>query len=107
MAACSTSNLSVGVTGLSSNVVADLPAGPYFLSLYGDSYSIYKAYRLYEDFNFSFYYGIIDDQEGGFKALTATSPNSDGSATIAVPSRLYFPAPTSARPLEGVRVSTG
>ncbi|CAO2657183.1 Nn.00g033090.m01.CDS01, partial [Neocucurbitaria sp. VM-36] len=104
VAACSTNDLPVGITGLSSNVVATLPAGPYFLSVYGESYSIYKAYRLYEDVNFSFYYGVVDDQEGGFKALTASSPNSDGSPSIAVPSRLYFPEPTSERPLEGVRL---
>jgi hypothetical protein len=107
--ACHTKDLPEDVIAISSTeistAVSKLPAGPYFAVITGTSYSVYKAYRLYQDFSFSFYYGLIEDQEGGFKTLSASHPLNDGSTTIAVPSRLYYAAPTSEKPLSGVRVS--
>lgn len=69
-----------------------------------NAWNIYKAYRLYSDVNFAFYYGVIEN-EGGFEVVSAAHPITDGSATIAVPSRLYFPPPSIEKPLSGVRVS--
>jgi hypothetical protein len=106
---CHTKDLPEDVTTISSTeiskAVSKLPAGPYFALITGTSYSVYKAYRLYQDFSFSFYYGVIDDQEGGYKTLSSSHPLNDGSTTIAVPSRLYYAAPTTEKPLNGVRVS--
>jgi hypothetical protein len=107
--ACDTKELPEDVTAISSTeistAVSKLPAGPYFAMITGTSYSVYKAYRLYQDFSFSFYYGVIDNQEGGYKTLSASHPLNDGCTTIAVPSRMYFAAPTTEKPLNGVRVS--
>lgn len=107
--ACHTEDLPNDVIAISSievsTAVENMPAGPYFAVITGNSYNVYKAYRLYQDFSFSFYYGVIDDQEGGYKTLSASHPLNDGSTTIAVPSRLYYAAPTSEKPLNGVRVS--
>jgi hypothetical protein len=70
-----------------------------------NAWNIYKAYRLYSDVNFAFYYGVIDNCEGEFEIVSAAHPFTDGSATIAVPSRLYYPDPTAEKPFSGVRVS--
>ena len=104
-ASLSVTGLPEGVTTIFSESCSDLPAGPYFLSVSGNSYGVYKAYRLYTDSNFSFYYGLVDDQEGGYKLMSGTSPATDGAASIAVPSRLYYAAPSAEKPLSGVRVS--
>ncbi|KAI9745492.1 MAG: hypothetical protein M1818_001026 [Claussenomyces sp. TS43310] len=87
-----------------STSLHSLSEGPYFLLTYMNSCSIYKAYRLYSDYSAAFFYGVIDDQEGGFEVLSATHPATDGATTIAVPSRLYYAAPTAELPLSGVRI---
>lgn len=79
--------------------------GPYFLVAYMSSWNIYKAYRLYSDVNYAFYYGVIGDEEGSFEVVSAAHPFTDGSATIAMPSRLYYAAPNTEKPLNGVRVT--
>ncbi|KAF2760328.1 amidase signature enzyme [Pseudovirgaria hyperparasitica] len=84
--------------------LSDLSEGPYFLMAGARNWKIYKAFRLYNDHNFSFYYGVIDEGSGKFSTLPATHPFTDGSATIAVPSRLYYAAPSSEKPLNGVRI---
>ncbi|KAF2111070.1 amidase signature domain-containing protein [Lophiotrema nucula] len=103
-ASLSAAGLPEGVTTIFSESCSDLPAGPYFLSVSGNSYGVYKAYRLYTDSSFAFYYGLVDDQEGGYKIMAGTSPATDGAASIAVPSRLYYAAPTAEKPLSGVRL---
>ncbi|KAF1994728.1 amidase signature enzyme [Amniculicola lignicola CBS 123094] len=102
--ALNVSTFSHGVTTVLSDACFSLPAGPYFLVVAGEFYSVYKAYRLYRDENFSFYYGLIDDQEGGFKVMSGIHPATDGAPTIAVPSRLYYAAPSPEKPLNGVRL---
>jgi Asp-tRNA(Asn)/Glu-tRNA(Gln) amidotransferase A subunit family amidase len=88
-----------GLTNLSS-----LAPGPYFADVSTASISIYKAYRTYADVANAFYYGVIPDAEGIYHATAALSPETDGRATIAVPSRLYYPVASKELPLSGVRV---
>lgn len=85
--------------------MSSLPGGPYFLAAYMNAWNIYKAYRLYSDVNYAFYYSVMDTGEGVFEVVSAAHPFTDGSTSIAVPSRLYFPDPSAEKPLSGVRVS--
>ncbi|OTA05196.1 hypothetical protein A9Z42_0058720 [Trichoderma parareesei] len=83
---------------------ADLPSGPYFL--HGPN--LYQAWRLYDDVLDAFTFGVIPNSingsDDGFEALSSLS--DDGSRkSIAVPSRLYHPAPSIRKPLSGVRLS--
>lgn len=84
--------------------IASLPEGPYFLSYAGGAAEIYQAYRLYNDYSFSFYVGVIPDQAGAYEVMTGQRTETDGSTTIAVPSRLYYPAASASKPLSGVRL---
>ncbi|KAL7811974.1 amidase signature enzyme [Trichoderma gracile] len=83
---------------------ADLPSGPYFL--HGPN--LYQAWRLYDDVLDAFTFGVIPNSingsDDGFEALSSLS--DDGShKSIAVPSRLYHPAPSIRKPLSGVRLA--
>lgn len=84
--------------------LSDLPAGPFFAQLSHGFISVYKAYRVYSDPAGAFYYGVIQDQSGAFEVLSSTSPLTNGGATVAVPSRLYYAAPSPELPLSGVRI---
>lgn len=87
--------------------IQSLPEGPYFLSATSDGLAVYKAYRMYVDDHGAFYYGVVQNEPEDFTIMAAIHPEaSDGSATIAVPSRLYYSAPTEDKPLSGVRVSS-
>lgn len=88
----------------SLEAISQLPPGPYFAQISPRSISIFKAFRVYADPAAAFYYGTIEDGDGTFQVLSSTSPLTNGGATIAVPSRLYYPAPTADKPLSGVRV---
>jgi len=84
-----------------------LAAGPYFAQvLPGGILIVYKAYRVYADNAGAFYYGVIQQTDGSFEVLSSASPltNGGGAAAVAVPSRLYYPAPSIDKPLSGVRV---
>ncbi|KAK1244205.1 hypothetical protein MKX08_002343 [Trichoderma sp. CBMAI-0020] len=82
----------------------DLPSGPYFL--HGPN--LYQAWRLYDDVLDAFTFGVIpnsiNDTEDGYEALSSLSDNG-AFKSIAVPSRLYHPAPSIRKPLSGVRIS--
>lgn len=84
--------------------ISSLPEGPYFLAAYMNAWNIYKAFRLYSDVNYSFYYGVMDSVDGNFEVVSAVHPFTDGATTIAVPSRLYFAPPSVEKPLSGVRI---
>ncbi|OCH86083.1 amidase signature enzyme [Obba rivulosa] len=77
-----------------------LPSGPFFLK--PSTGEIFEAYRLFNDENQAFVYGVIPDGNGGFQELNA---HIEGAATsaVAVPSRLYF-TPTAEKPLAGKRL---
>ncbi|KAI0161336.1 amidase signature domain-containing protein [Xylariaceae sp. FL1272] len=82
-----------------------LPRGPYFAQVTRTLIYIFKAYRVYPDPAGAFYYGLLEQEDGSFEVLSATSPLTNGEgATIAVPSRLYYAAPSEEKPLSGVRV---
>ncbi|KAL6879311.1 amidase signature enzyme [Trichoderma novae-zelandiae] len=82
----------------------DLPSGPYFL--HGPN--LYQAWRLYDDVLDAFTFGVIPNSingsDDGFEALSSLSDNGSHKS-IAVPSRLYHPAPSIRKPLSGVRIS--
>ncbi|KAL7808789.1 hypothetical protein V8C44DRAFT_350817 [Trichoderma aethiopicum] len=82
----------------------DLPSGPYFL--HGPN--LYQAWRLYDDVLDAFTFGVIPNSingsDDGYEALSSLSDNGSHKS-IAVPSRLYHPAPSIRKPLSGVRVS--
>ncbi|KAH7041373.1 amidase signature domain-containing protein [Microdochium trichocladiopsis] len=84
-----------------------LAPGPYFVQVSpGGILTVYKAYRVYADNAGAFYYGVYQNHDGSFDVLSSASPltNGGGAAAVAVPSRLYFPAPSVEKPLSGVRV---
>ncbi|KAF2703293.1 hypothetical protein K504DRAFT_539046 [Pleomassaria siparia CBS 279.74] len=64
--ACYPENVDVLSSAESSNAVSGLPAGTYF------------------DLSFAFYYGIIHEQEGGYKTLSASHTLNDGLKTSEV-----------------------
>jgi Asp-tRNA(Asn)/Glu-tRNA(Gln) amidotransferase A subunit family amidase len=78
-----------------------LPSGPYFLSAFTGK--VYQAYRLYNDENQAFLYGVIPAPDGSYRQLSA---HIDGAhtSTVGVPSRLYF-TPTAAKPFSGYRLA--
>lgn len=84
--------------------IASLPSGPYFAQVTHSAVSLFRAYRIYADPAGSFYYGVLQNTDGTFEVLSSMSPLTNGGATVAVPSRLYYPAPTKQKPLSGVRV---
>ncbi|KAM4065802.1 amidase [Hirsutella rhossiliensis] len=101
--------------GFMANDLARLPSGPYFL--HGPN--LYQAWRLYDDEAGAFAFGVIPENvteltasiiiissssSSAFRTLPSLS-NSGSHRAIAVPSRLYHPAPTRDKPLSGMRVS--
>jgi hypothetical protein len=88
-----------GLTNLSS-----LAPGPYFADISTSSIAVYKAYRTYADYANAFYYGVIPNAEGIYQVTSTSSPETDGRATIAVPSRLYYAPASEEFPLSGVRI---
>ena len=83
-----------------------LPSGPYFASISNTVVSVYEAWRLYDDIDRAFFYGLVPDSEDdkSFQVLSASLPNTNGAAAIGVPSRLYY-TKSEDQPLAGVRVS--
>ncbi|KAH7318121.1 amidase signature domain-containing protein [Stachybotrys elegans] len=83
--------------------VGGLPSGPYFL--HGPN--LHQTWRLYEDTNDAFTFGVIPEAVGNpekFRAVSSLAP-SGSSKAIPVPSRLYQPPPNRQRPLSGIRFS--
>ncbi|KXJ88907.1 amidase signature domain-containing protein [Microdochium bolleyi] len=84
-----------------------LPPGPYLAQVSpGGILSLFRTYRVYADNAGAFYYGVLQKPDGSFEVLSSASPltNGGGAAAVAVPSRLYYPAPSTEKPLSGVRV---
>lgn len=78
----------------------NIPSGPYFLeAATGD---LYPVYRLYHDFSGAFTKSLLQTPNGTFQPLSAHIASS-ATATISVPSRLYFNR-TAEKPLAGVRI---
>ncbi|KAK4204038.1 amidase signature domain-containing protein [Triangularia verruculosa] len=80
-----------------------LDPGPYFIYNGG----LHQAWRLYPDTLCAFNFGIIprrlqDPHISVYDPVTVLSQDGIHKA-IAVPSRLYYPKPTSEKPLSGVR----
>ncbi|RDW56564.1 hypothetical protein BP6252_14092 [Coleophoma cylindrospora] len=88
-------------TGLSNpGLMTKLPNGPYFASPVTGN--IFKAHRLYPDYNLAFMEPALSDEKGGYIPLAATTEGLM-QRSVAVPSRLYF-TPTAAKPLAGLRL---
>ncbi|RAL16002.1 glutamyl-tRNA(Gln) amidotransferase, subunit A [Aspergillus homomorphus CBS 101889] len=77
-----------------------IPSGPYFIEQ--STGKLYPVYRLYSDFAGAFNQPLLQKPDGTFQPLSAQVAGV-ASATIGVPSRLYF-TPTDAKPLAGARV---
>jgi hypothetical protein len=67
-----------------------------------DTGEVFQAYRLYSDVQGAFTEGLIPNDNGTFSTLSAAIQGAQ-SATIGVPSRLYY-TKTAAKPLAGVRL---
>ncbi|PHH70361.1 hypothetical protein CDD82_7181 [Ophiocordyceps australis] len=82
---------------------AHLPSGPYFL--HGPN--LYQAWRLYPDNLDAFAFGLLPDATTLQQTFRTVSVLSDSGAhrAIAVPSRLYFEAPSDSKPLNGMRIT--
>ncbi|KAI4941024.1 hypothetical protein J4E91_011017 [Alternaria rosae] len=64
-----------------------------------------RVYRLYWDHNFAFVESVTEGQNGTFLPVTGLAlADAYGALSIAVPSRLYYPAPTEDKPLSGKRL---
>jgi Asp-tRNA(Asn)/Glu-tRNA(Gln) amidotransferase A subunit family amidase len=80
-----------------------LMPGPYLLH---PSRSITKVYRLYWDYNFAFMESVTDGLNGTHIPVTGIALTDAYSAlSVAVPSRLYYPPPSSGKPLSGKRLA--
>lgn len=78
------------------------PSGPY---LFHPSGKITRVYRLYRDHNFAFETPVTEGPNGSYVPMTgAVDTDANGALSIAVPSRLYYPAPTKGKPLSGKRL---
>jgi len=80
---------------------SSVASGPYILHPSG---SITKVYRLYADPQLILVTSVTAGPNDTYDPVTAAAPNANGGATFAVPSKLYYPAPTIERPLEGKRL---
>lgn len=78
----------------------EVPSGPYFLET--ATGALHQAYRLYDDFSGAFTESLLQTTDGTFQPLSAHVASS-ATATIGVPSRLYYTR-TAEKPLAGVRV---
>jgi len=56
------------------NCTAEIPNGPYFLSIYTGE--VYQAYRLYSDYEGAFTEGTIEGSNGNFSTMSASVPVS-------------------------------
>lgn len=65
----------------------NVPSGPYFLET--ATGALHQAYRLYNDFSGAFTESMLQTPDGTFQALSAHIASS-ATATIGVPSRLYY-----------------
>lgn len=79
---------------------ANIPSGPYFLET--ATGALHRAYRLYNDFSGAFTESLLQTPNGTFQPLSAHIASS-ATATIGVPSRLYYNR-TAEKPLAGVRI---
>lgn len=79
---------------------ANIPSGPYFLET--ATGALYPVYRLYNDFSGAFTESLLQTPNGTFQPLSAHIASS-ATATIGVPSRLYYNR-TAEKPLAGVRI---
>ncbi|POR35133.1 Glutamyl-tRNA(Gln) amidotransferase subunit A [Tolypocladium paradoxum] len=83
--------------------VARLPSGPYFL--HGPN--LHQAWKLYDDAYGAFAVGVVPEnvtRTDGFRAMTSLS-EAGAHKSIPVPSRLYHRAPSSSKPLSGIRMA--
>lgn len=79
-----------------------LASGPY---LFHPSGKITRVYRLYRDHNFAFETPVTETLNGSYVPVTAAvETDANGALSIAVPSRLYYPPPSRAKPLSGKRL---
>lgn len=78
----------------------NVPSGPYFLET--TTGSLHQVYRLYDDFSGVFTESLLQTPDGKFQPLSAHVASS-ATATIGVPSRLYYTR-TAEKPLAGVRI---
>lgn len=78
----------------------NIPSGPYFLET--ATGALHQAYRLYNDFSGAFTESLLQAPDGTFQPLSAHVASS-ATATIGVPSRLYY-TKTAEKPLAGVRI---
>ncbi|KAJ6782018.1 hypothetical protein PWT90_05873 [Aphanocladium album] len=84
-----------------SSPFSNLPTGPYILH----GKELHQAYRVYEDELGAFSAGIVSEKHDNFnKFVDLGDMLTNGTLRpIAVPSRLYFPAPSIKKPLSGLR----
>lgn len=78
----------------------NVPSGPYFLET--ATGALHQAYRLYDDFSGAFTESLLQIPNGTCEPLSAHAASS-ATATIGVPSRLYY-TKTAEKPLAGVRI---
>ena len=93
---------SIGCTKVHVTSSLDLMSGPYLLH---PSEAVTKVYRLYWDHNFAFVESVTEGTNGTYIPVTGLAlTDAYGALSIAVPSRLYYPAPTEDKPLSGKRL---
>nr|POE79833.1 amidase 1 [Quercus suber] len=92
------------IKSIAYNGAAMLSSGPYYLSSKGDSVTLFRVYRLYEDSHRDFLYGTYatDRETGMYTSLDISTPQF-GYPAIPVPSRIY--SWSDPRPFAGFRVA--
>lgn len=79
-----------------------MTSGPYLVHPSG---TLGKVYRLYWDHNFAFVESVTEGVNNTYVPVTGLAlTDAYGALSIAVPSRLYYPAPTKKKPLSGMRL---
>lgn len=78
----------------------NVPPGPYFLET--ATGALHQAYRLYNDFSGAFTESLLQTPNGTFEPFSAHVASS-ATATIGVPSRLYYTR-TAEKKMAGVRI---
>jgi Asp-tRNA(Asn)/Glu-tRNA(Gln) amidotransferase A subunit family amidase len=93
---------SLGCTQLYKTESTSLMPGPYLLHPSGD---VTKVYRLYWDSNFAFVESVTEGPNGTYIPVTGLAlTDAYSTLSVAVPSRLYYPAPDATKPLSGKRL---
>jgi Asp-tRNA(Asn)/Glu-tRNA(Gln) amidotransferase A subunit family amidase len=93
---------SIGCSKVHVASATDLMSGPYLLHPSG---AVTKVYRLYWDHNFAFVQSVTEGTNDTYVPVTGLAlTDAYGALSIAVPSRLYYPAPTDDKPLSGKRL---